>query len=97
MKYDINDAYNYLKDKYGYVRGNPTVRFQKQLSRKSKKEQKRILESSTDNDYILILNPITEEVDKCVELLMGQYYYGISAKQELNNLLIQILDNGIHE
>ena len=91
MKYDYNDAYYYLKDKYGYVRGNPTVRFQKQLSWKSKKEQKRILESSTDNYYILVLNPITEEVDKQVELLMGQYYYGISAKYELNNLLIQIL------
>ena len=56
----INEAFEYLKNKYGY-----------------------------NKEYNLELNPITEEKDKVIELLMNQYYYGMEAKKELYYKLIE--------
>jgi hypothetical protein len=86
----INEAFEYLKNKYGCIRFHPTAKHSNRLARaNNKKEREEIRESLTDREYNLRLNPITEEKDKVIELLMNQYYYGIDAKRELYYTLIK--------
>lgn len=87
----INEAYNYLKDKYGYKRTRLTANSSNKLVKaRNKKERLEILESFTDRNYVLKLNEITEDKDKYIDLLMRQYYYGISVKKELYYTLVNM-------
>lgn len=86
----INEAFEYLKIKYGYKRLNPTGKASNRLAKaRNKKEREEVRNSLTDGDYNLRLNPITEEKDKVIELLIGQYYYGMEAKKELYYKLVE--------
>jgi len=86
----INEAFEYLKNKYGYIRLRPTIKHANRLAKaRNKKEREEIRNSFTDKEYNLKLNPITEEKDKVIELLMNQYYYGMEAKKELYYKLIE--------
>ena len=86
----INEAFEYLKNKYGYIRLHPTSEHANRLAKaRNKKEREEIRNSFTDKEYNLKLNPITEEKDKVIELLMNQYYYGMEAKKELYYKLIE--------
>jgi len=88
-----NEAYAYLKAKYGVTRLGLTCSAMQRLTRaRNAKERKEIESSFTDNDYQLRLNNITGLDDIQIEILMKQYYYGIAAKKDLYNTLI---DRGI--
>jgi hypothetical protein len=84
-----NEAYNYLKEKYGYKRTFLTTTFHYKTRNYNKKEKGEAIAKATDKDYVLIINPIGEE-DRIIEILMNQYYCSIKAKKELYYKLIQI-------
>ncbi len=93
MSYNI--ALKYLQDKYGYVRQRPTGSFESKLSRtRSVKEKKQMVSDSTDKDYVLSLNdhliPKDKSFDHAVLVLIGQYYYGIGAKKDLDEMMKSI-------
>ena len=86
----INIAFDYLKDKYGYTRRGYTSSFSNKLIKaRNKKEREEIENNSTDKDYFLKINPITDEKDEVIQLLISQYYYGIQAKKELYYKLME--------
>jgi hypothetical protein len=85
----INEAIKYLNNKYGYTRQSLTPKQSERLRKaRNKKECVAIQKSFTDKDYMLRTNPATEPEDKYIELLIGQYYYGVQAKRELYYTLI---------
>lgn len=88
-----NEAYFYLKNKYGFKRNGLSSKSHEKLRRsRSKKEYNEILKGFTkDEHYNIVLNPIDKSnyTDLKIETLMSQYYCGISAKKELYNLLVQ--------
>jgi len=84
-----NEAYAYLKAKYGYTRLRLSCSAEHRLkAARNIKERKEIESSFTDNDYQLRLNDITGLDDIQIEILMKQYYYGIAAKKDLYNTLL---------
>ena len=86
-----NIAYNYLKDKYGYRKLNYTNSFYAKLRMTNNaKQRKELLNTLTDNDYNISLNPAIEHDDKEIELLLSQYYFGFCIKAELRNKLLRM-------
>lgn len=85
-----NIAYNYLKEKYGYNRVYLLENARKKIRFVNKKQREEIIKTFTDRDYHISLNEVTEEDDKYIQLLMGQYYYGQAAKNELRAKLINL-------
>lgn len=91
MKNCYNEGINYLKNKYGFKRTRLTSKASEKLYKAiNKKERKEIEDSFSERDYHLIINPITEKEDEVIMLLIQQYYYGNSPKEELYNKLIQM-------
>ena len=81
-----NIAYNYLKSKYGYRVLGYTNIFSSRLHKASRKKDRDLLESNaTEKDYNIKLNDVDPNNwdDKCIELYLGQYYYGYTVRYEL--------------
>jgi hypothetical protein len=92
-----NESYNiavkYLREKYGYRRSGLVESARKRLDKaKNKKERKEIDDELTDDDYILIHNPIPDDDrdGKEIELLLSQYHYGYTVRFELYNKLCEL-------
>lgn len=85
-----NEAYYYLKNKYGSQRMHLTSSFQDKLRNKNKAERQQLISEATDRDYEIRLNEVTEDEDKGILLLMEQYYYGIAPQQELEAKLLRM-------
>jgi hypothetical protein len=83
-----NIAFNYLKNKYGCRRSGHTNGFTRKLRQaRNKKEFNEIMSIVTDDDFIMILNTVTEHDDIEIQLLMNQYGYGYTVRFELYNKL----------
>lgn len=87
MVHCINQAREYLKQKYGSRKGSLTSKSEQRLKARTKKKRKEIKDSFTDKNYYEYLNPATEEFDKYIELLMSQYYLSIQVRKELQQAL----------
>lgn len=89
-----NEAYAYLKTKYGYTRKGLTCSASKKLHNKNQKQRLEIEKTLTDRDYNLVLNVsednVQDHTDKAVLLLMKQYPLGICVKQELHSILVYL-------
>jgi len=83
-----NTAYNYLKNKYGVQVKGFTNKFESKLRMLPSKQQKEAIKNATDKDKDLILNPVTDQEDKIIEILLNQFYYGQAPKNELKQILI---------
>lgn len=84
-----NEAYNYLKNKYGTWRLGFTPNFGDKLRRcRNKKEREDLEKTATDKDYNIVLNKVTDLADQQISELMDVYYHGISIKRELYELLV---------
>jgi hypothetical protein len=91
MYNSYNIAFNYLKDKYGYKRSGLTQKKLEEAYRQTNKKQRlEFNKNLTNDDYILIINKVTEPIDKLILTLMGQCSYGIQAKKELSLLLFNL-------
>jgi hypothetical protein len=83
-----NFAIQYLKNKYGYRKTQHTEKFSLRLRRaRNKKEFNEVLASITDDDWLTIHNPATDDDGHEIELLLQQYSYGRSVRYELYNKL----------
>jgi len=91
----VNESYNiavkYLGDKYGRRRCGHTEAFSKRMRQaRNKKELNEVIASETDDDFIMVLNMVTEHDDIEVQLLLSQYHYGYTVRFELYNKLCQL-------
>jgi hypothetical protein len=85
-----NIAVKYLQDKYGKRRCGHTEAFSKKMRQaKNKKELKEVMDSETDDDFIIVYNPIPDDNrdDIEIQLLLSQFYYGYKVRFELYNKL----------
>jgi len=87
---EANDSYtigySYLKNKYGYKGIVYTSAFREKLHKTYSVKARRELEANaTEKDYHTFLKPIDKDNfdDRCIELLLGQYYYGYTIRFEL--------------
>jgi hypothetical protein len=90
-----NIAVKYLIDKYkDQCLRKHTPSFQERLAKSvNRKETRYILDNITESDWVYILpkNLVTDDVtDQAIFLLLGQYYYGIAAKKDLEVILSQL-------
>ncbi len=91
MYNSYNTAFNYLKNKYGYQRSRLIHKKENEYRKmRTKKQRLEFKKNLTDNDYNLVINTVTDETDKLILLLMGQFNYGIHAKRELSLLLFNL-------
>lgn len=93
----VNESYNiavkYLGDKYGRRRSGHTEAFSKRMRQaRNKKELNEVMSTETDDDFIMVLNPIPDSDRDSVEiqLLLNQYHYGYKVRYELYNKLCQV-------
>lgn len=84
-----NQAYHYLKNKYGYRVQGPTDKWYKEHRFTSMKKYRDALKDIPDTEQNIILNTVPDDAidDKEIQLLMNQFYLGISAKKELHDKL----------
>lgn len=89
------DAYNaailYVRSQVGYVKESLTIKGLLELKKARNKQE--ILEiTNNDKMYVLINKKVPDDmyILKRIELLITQYYYGIAAKIELENILSEI-------
>lgn len=91
-----NTAVRYLQKKYPPHYQRYTSSFQEKLSRAgSMRKRKEIEATATENDIIQFTVDLTkiegvDHDDLEIYLLLGQYYYGIEPKRELEAKLIQM-------
>ena len=92
----VNESYNiaikYLQEKYGYRKFGLVESAKKRLNHVTKKKRKEIEAELTDDDYILVHNPIPDDDKDGIEiqLLLSQYHYGYNVRFELYNKLCQL-------
>lgn len=86
-----NVGIHYLQNKYGYRKTSHTEAFTKRLRRAgNKKELLEVQASITDDDWIIIANPATDNDGREIELLLQQYPLGRSVRYELYNKLVSV-------
>lgn len=89
-----NEAYAYLKEKYGYKRMGLTCSASKKLQNKNQKQRLEMEKTFTDRDYNLVLNVnldnVEDHTDKAILLGLKQYPLGVCVKKELHSLLVHL-------
>lgn len=84
-----NTAYFYLVKKYGVTHRGFTWGFSEKLRKCATLKKRNEMElAATDNEKNFVLNPVTDDNDKMILLLMHQFNLGIQAKKDLYNVLI---------